>query len=432
MSDCDPGAPDPCANLAKQVPPLTVLLIAYACEPGRGSEPGTGWNMALGLANLHDVTVATRANNRAVIEQFLEKHPVAAPRFLYIDPPLWALILKALHVMPVQLFYLFWQLAVARALKKQGEDFDILHQLTFNSFEIPPLAFRGSSALKIWGPMGGAQVVSGNMLRAFGTLGGLKEWLRNLRVQVSAKNPWVANILHDCSLVLFANHETRQLLAPATPCETGMMIDVGVDMEKFSPPVREENNAKITLLSAGRLEERKGVILLLDAFAALSSRHEQIELRVVGTGPLHLYLRNEVSKRGLNRRVIFTGSVNHDIMNREFAKADIFVFPSLRDTSGAVVLEAMAMALPVVCFDHQGAALMVENGCGIRVPPSLSYDSAVESLTGAIETLILDGDLRRRCGRNGRKAVEKSHDWKVKVGQISSCYNDLVTRRASN
>ena len=47
---------------------LRVLLIAYACEPGRGSEPGTGWNMAIALSEHHDVTVITRANNREAIE----------------------------------------------------------------------------------------------------------------------------------------------------------------------------------------------------------------------------------------------------------------------------------------------------------------------------------------------------------------------------
>ncbi|MFM1794249.1 MAG: hypothetical protein RL642_634, partial [Bacteroidota bacterium] len=73
---------------------LHVLIIAYACEPDRGSEPGTGWNVALGLSAFHRVTVATRANNRASIEKFINNYSGSKPEFIYIDPPNWALCLK--------------------------------------------------------------------------------------------------------------------------------------------------------------------------------------------------------------------------------------------------------------------------------------------------------------------------------------------------
>jgi glycosyltransferase involved in cell wall biosynthesis len=402
-----------------------VLLIAYACEPGRGSEPGTGWNMALGLAQFHEVTVATRANNRPVIERFLKGYSGLPPRFIYIDPPVWALKLKARRIMPVQLFYGLWQREIARALKTRGESFDILHQLTFNSFEIPPLAFHGANGVKVWGPMGGGQTVSFGMLKAFGLIGGLKEWMRNVRVRISANSPLCARILRNCSLVLFANNETRKLLATRCRCNTGMMIDVGVDITKFTPPLNRPVRDKIILLSAGSLEGRKGVILLIQAFECLSREHLNVELRIVGNGPLRDELQRHVAKRGLANRVVFTGSVTHDLMSREFAEADVFVFPSLRDTSGAVVLEAMAMGLPVVCFDHQGAALMVEDGCGIKVPLD-GIKRSVRELRNALDRMIRDRELRQSCGRNGRQAVAASHDWKVKVDRISGYYQRII------
>lgn len=429
----DPPSPVASEAAARPLPTsLRILLIAYACEPGRGSEPGTGWNMALGLSGIHDVTVATRANNRRVIERFLDRHDGPAPQFLYVDPPSWVLKWKALGIMPVQVFYVFWQRAVARALQRHDAPFDILHQLTFNSFEVPPLAFHGASGIKIWGPAGGGQTVPSDLRRAFGRVGGFKEALRNLRVRLSARTPWVKAVLRQCSLVLFANHETRGLLAPECSCESDMMIDVGVDVEKFRPPSREkQDGGKITLLSAGRIEGRKGVVPLLDAFERLARRCDQVELRFVGTGPMLAALRNEVTKRGLDERVVFTGAVSHDMMNREFSRADLFVFPSLRDTSGAVVLEAMAMELPVICFDHQGAALMVEDDCGIRIPAS-TYDAAVESLAEAMDTLAGDPEMRRRFGRNGRKAVRCKHDWSVKVARISSFYRSLAETTGSD
>ena len=413
------------------IEPLNVLLIAYACEPGRGSEPGTGWNMALGLARFHRVTVATRANNRPVIERFLEHNDCPTPDFLYVDPPSWALRLKSLHILPVQLFYLFWQREVDRILKKQGVAFDILHQLTFNSFEVPPLAFKDATGVKIWGPVGGGQTVAGPMLAAFSGLDRVKEWVRNLRVRASAANPLCGRILRECSLVLFANHETQRLLVNRCFRETGMMIDVGVDAGKFSTLDQRPRRAKLTLLSAGRLESRKGVILLIKAFERLAPKYPQLELRIVGTGPLLNVLGKFVRTHQLSDRVVFTGAISHDMMTREFETADVFVFPSLRDTSGAVVLEAMAMALPVVCFDHQGAALMVDDSCGIRVSGK-GIQECVEALGNAIEHLILNRDLRHTCGMNARRSAVGRHDWRVKVERINDYYRRLTSNEQSS
>lgn len=406
---------------------IRVLLIAYACEPGRGSEPGTGWNMALGLAKSHQVTVATRANNRPVIEKYLATHDGQVPDFLFIDPAPWILRMKKRGILPVQLFYYFWQRAVAHRLTQQKLEFDILHQLTFNSFEIPPLAFSGSKGIKIWGPVGGGQSVPFRMLPAFGRMGGFKEWLRNLRVRISTLNPLCKRVLGECSYVLFANEETRSRLGTYCGGKSAMMIDVGVDAAKFTPVENRQSFEKLTILFAGRLEGRKGAILLLKAFNRLSIDHPNVELRIVGTGPMRNALANYVSNQQLSEQVIFTGLISHEAMSREFEQADIFAFPSLRDTSGAVVLEAMSMELPIVCFNHQGAALMVEEGCGIKVPAQ-SIQQSIAALKDALEQLVLDRELRRRLGTYGRKCACANHDWSAKVARIGSIYEQLLAR----
>jgi hypothetical protein len=80
---------------SSEVPPrIKVLLIAYACEPNQGSEPGTGWNLAVGLARYCDVTVVTRANNKGVIERALPTGEGLRLRFVYIDPSAFYLKLK--------------------------------------------------------------------------------------------------------------------------------------------------------------------------------------------------------------------------------------------------------------------------------------------------------------------------------------------------
>jgi glycosyltransferase involved in cell wall biosynthesis len=261
---------------------LHVLIIAYACEPDRGSEPGTGWNVALGLSAFHRVTVATRANNRASIEKFINNYSGSKPEFIYIDPPNWALCLKRYNVMPVQFFYLLWHLYLKKELSCKNISFDIIHQLTFNSFEIPPLVFNSLRGIKIWGPIGGGQTVVLGALRAFGLSGFFKEALRNLRVKLSRYAPWTRTTLCSSDLVLFANPETKNLLSAAFSSNTGMMIDVGVNCDAFHPPIRRADSSKIILLTAGRLESRKGTILLIKAFHKLRDQYPNMELRIVG------------------------------------------------------------------------------------------------------------------------------------------------------
>ncbi len=405
---------------------LKVLIIAYACEPGRGSEPGTGWNMAMGLAALHEVTVATRANNRAAIERVLKDHRGPSPTFLYVDPPPWVLRLKKSGVLPVQVFYACWQWQLARVLRQADDGgYDILHQLTFNSFEVPPFAFLKSRAVKVWGPVGGGQTVSLGLLAAFSRVGAVKEWLRNLRVKMSAVNPLCRKVLAQCALVLFANDETQRLLGSACGGETGLMIDVGVDVGKFAPARNCEAQTKTTILFAGRLAERKGALLVLEAFALLAAKHCGLELRIVGDGPQRRKLADYVCRQGLGERVIFTGLIDHDEMSGEFARADIFAFPSLRDTSGAIVLEAMAMQLPVVCLDHQGAAIMVEAGCGLRVH-ARTRRGLIAQLQIALERLVEQADLRQAMGIAARDHVAMAYDWQAKVKRVSDCYRRLT------
>ena len=137
---------------------MKILLLAYACEPNAGSEPGTGWNTALHLAKSHQVTVVTRSNNRGRIESALRELTEPLPEFVYYDlPPVLVRLKKKL--LGIHLYYALWQLGLSRGLTSlvDSKGFDIVHHLTFNSFEVPPFALRGIRARKVWGPVGGGQ-----------------------------------------------------------------------------------------------------------------------------------------------------------------------------------------------------------------------------------------------------------------------------------
>ena len=138
---------------------MRLLLSAYACEPGRGSEPGVGWNWAIELRALgHDVWVLTRANNQGRIEQALESlDRTRRPNFLYFDLPYWLRWWKR-GGHGVRLYYYLWQIGVLRVARQAHaiHRFEAVQHLTFGVFRQPSLMGRLGIPF-VLGPVGGGE-----------------------------------------------------------------------------------------------------------------------------------------------------------------------------------------------------------------------------------------------------------------------------------
>jgi glycosyltransferase involved in cell wall biosynthesis len=205
-----------------------------------------------------------------------------------------------------------------------------------------------------------------------------------------------------------------------------MMIDVGVDITKFSDKDQKKKTGDITqILFAGSIEPRKGGALLLSAMSRLKQINNRFVCKIVGDGPDKSALEKSSELLGLEKNVIFMGRVSHDEMNRVFSEADVFTFPSLRDTSGAIVLEAMAMEIPTVCIDHQGAAIMVDKTSGLKIAPD-SPDKMAEAIAVAISSLMEDDVICKKMGIAARERVTQEYDWSVRVQRTDEDYQELV------
>ncbi len=90
--------------------PLNILISAYACRPGEGSEPGLGWNPIQEVAKYHNVWVLTRQNNRPTIEAELKQNPIIKLQVIYCEPPSWVRPAN-LKQRVVYLHYYLWQIA---------------------------------------------------------------------------------------------------------------------------------------------------------------------------------------------------------------------------------------------------------------------------------------------------------------------------------
>jgi glycosyltransferase involved in cell wall biosynthesis len=154
-----------------------------------------------------------------------------------------------------------------------------------------------------------------------------------------------------------------------------------------------------TIITVGRLVERKGHATLIDAFAAVRARVPDAELVIVGDGPAHRALERRVARHALGPAVTFAGTVypTADLLSR----AGLFVFPSLVEPQGLALLEAYAAGLPVIASRTGGIPEMLEDGVeGLLVEPGDAH-----GLASAMLRMLGDAALREACAAHARRRL---------------------------
>jgi glycosyltransferase involved in cell wall biosynthesis len=122
------------------------------------------------------------------------------------------------------------------------------------------------------------------------------------------------------------------------------------------------------------------------------------------------YLERLVGELDLEGSVRFRGPVERSALPRHYQSADIFCFPTLADTYGVALLEAMSSGCPVVASDTGGPGELVRDDRGIRVPLT-TPERYVEEFAAALVALASNADLRSRLGANARRYAVQEHDW---------------------
>lgn len=206
----------------------------------------------------------------------------------------------------------------------------------------------------------------------------------------------------------------------------------GIDFERFNPAARQDAIAEPLILAVGRLREKKGFATLVRACAHLRDRGVPFACEIVGYGEDELTLRRLVAELDLDRHVRLPGRMNHEALIARYQAATVFAAPCRiagdgdRDGIPNVLLEAMAMELPVVTTPVSGIPEAVIHGVtGVFVDP----DDAGE-LADALQTLLADPSLRARLGRAARTHVLARFDNDTNLATVHALL-DAVTGRAA-
>jgi len=387
---------------------LRVLLSAFACDPVPGSEPYVGWSWTKLLKQKYDLTVLTRTYSARLIE---EHAPDADVKLIHFDLP--GCSGKDHYWRFIKPYYILWQFCALFfvAAKQPREKFRIVQQLTYNVIEMPGWLWAVPGTKFVWGPVGGGQVPPEELKQVYGA-GWKKQKIRALSKRMTRFNPLVLLASKRSSHVFFANKETAALTSRFCKSHS-TMLETAID-----PPAIENPGADVEgdFLWLGNAMDRKALIVAIDAMGEIVRRDPgtTIRLDVAGDGVMLPGAKARAQELGLGDRVRFLGKVPFEQVMGLMERCRAFVFTSVQDTSGNVVLEAMSRGKPVITLDHQGAAEIVTPESGIMLPVA-DYDTVVSSYADAMIRLAGDADLARRLGEGAYREIMENHRWESRM-----------------
>lgn len=310
------------------------------------------------------------------------------------------------------------QRRLARARVRAGR-VDLVHQPIPVSPAAPSL-LHGLGVPVVIGPMNGAmdyppgyEEFESALSRRFLSVGRLMAGLVNRLIPGKRR----------AALLLVANARTRAALPVSGP-EVVDLVENAVDFTLWPDPgPRVLRPGPLRLVFMGRLIALKGLDIALQAMTR--ARHP-VTLDILGDGDQRAALEAQVVALGLQDSVRFHGFLPQTDCARHLVGADALILPSLRECGGAVVLEAMAMGLPVIASDWGGPADYLDATCGLLIPPAPRAGFA-DRLAAAMDRLAAEPDGARAMGAAGAVKVRADFDWQGKIDRIESLYARVLT-----
>ncbi len=239
----------------------------------------------------------------------------------------------------------------------------------------------------------------------------------------------LAEKARDARFVTCVSHFTRSQLMMWVERDHWDKLHVvrcAVDLDVFRPPQRNgDRPGSFRVLTVSRLVLGKGLPVLLRAIADLRARDVPAELVVVGDGPELEACQAEADRLGIAPHVRFTGAVGQDEIRSHYAEADAFCLPSFAEGVPVVLMEAMAMEVPVVATRITGIPELIDDGhSGLLVTPARS-----DELTAALGRLAGSEEERRAMGAAGRRAVTESFDLDRIARELAGLYAERLPAR---
>lgn len=393
---------------------MKILLSAFAFAPNVGSEPGVGWRWATELAKQHEVVVVTDMTRRPLVEADGVQHPDNVEVVYY--RPVWLRAIP-LNSTTAQLLYTLWQFGLLGFARRLHWDrrFDLAIHITYGVFRHP--SFLGYLGIPfVFGPLGGGEDAPLALKRSIRGREKLKELLRSLLNKTALVDPFLWAAYAKSTLILVKTEDTRRALPWPYRNRAIVYPEIGIDAPKDVQPCLRREDEPLRVLFAGRLLGWKGAHLAIRAVALAMEQGAPIEFTLLGKGPFEAELRKVAKVVGIHDRIRWISQIPQHELFGLYRTMHCFLFPSLHDSSGNVVLEAQANGLPVICLNLGGPATLVTTETAIAVSTKGKDETkVVQGLASAICQLAWDENRRYAMAHAAVVNAGETMTWENRV-----------------
>jgi glycosyltransferase involved in cell wall biosynthesis len=405
---------------------LRVLVVGPALD---GTDVGEVYSIAQlvqALTAQADVTIlSSQPPGREL--PVAEQYPLAAAVVTWPEPAFLRRSFERLEAMAkpsVPLFFAWARAWIARRLAA-GERFDIAHQVL-------PQGMRYASPLRhfampyVVGPLGGGLSTPAPFLDEVGRAP-LMTRARAVDGWRLRHDPWLRAGYARAGLVLGVAPYVAEALAPVPVRRFEVLLERS--HQGRAPEIERQGEAgRLELLHVGRVVRTKGLRDMVRAMAHLADL-PRVTLTSVGDGEDLAACRAEAERLGLARRIGFLGQVPRAEVDRLYARADVFAFPSFREPMGGVLFEALHWGLPVITAARGGPDFIVDDSCGIRVPVT-DPERYPRDIAQAVRRLAGDPALRASLGAGARDRIAGFGTWEETASRLIGLYRQTIAAQS--
>jgi len=402
---------------------LKVLVSAYACNPKQGSEEAVGWNWVRLLAVDHEVTVLTAEFHRGDIEEY---GAPANVRFVYVPQrcwhyaptSAWRKIEGSIAKPLMNLAYAHWQRDAERIARRLHlrDPFDLVHQLTYVGFRFPGGLWKLGIPF-VWGPIGGIENTSWRLLGAMGAGGSIYYGGRNLINSIQRL------FLHKPTLaaraagkgVIAATTNVGRLMRRHYAIEASVISEITIPHDMPFPRFLERKTSEpLRLVWSGQHLSGKALNIGLDALSHVQKMGIDFTLHILGGGPKTSAWQKQARFLGISEKCVWHGIVARVDAFEIMSNSHSILITSLKDLTSTVLVEALALGLPVICPNHCGFPEALGSDAGILAPVK-SVEALTMGIACGVAQLAMDEPLRQKMAKAAAaRAYLFSFDYKLK------------------
>lgn len=409
---------------------LKILINAYACSPGMGSEPGMAWNWVSNLAKFCELYIITEGEFREKIEEVVPTLEQGKNMHFYYNP-VSDEIRKMCWNQGDWRFYKYyreWQWKTYLMAKEicSSEHIDVLHQLNMIGFREPGYLWKLSKESDVpfvWGPIGGLKQFPLAYLQGAGLKMKLFNRLKNiLNVWQLKHEKRVDEALKTARLLISSIPDSYRAikkykgLESIVIPETGCFLSEDISTDRF-------DEKELHVMWVGKFDFRKQLPLVLRAIAIANNPNIVLEIYGGGSDEQIASAKRVADLLGITEKVVWHGNQPNDVVMNAMHKAQVFFFTSVSEDTSTVVLEAVSNRLPVLCFDACGMAAVIDDKVGRKVALSNPAQSAAD-FAKQLNDLEHDRNLLKQLSENCKQR-QNELSWEEKAKTMVEWYEKV-------